>query len=279
MSKNSFFSPRVHLTVIIFHPITQFSTAACTQQLTWSNSYTNVSHFSAYCVDIINCTPEGCCCRNDGTSAGIDKAMLWTKPSPHPHHETRHFPTCIECPVVQWRDSRGNLMESAQLVHKSFAYSPWIIDICCQIEDFFFLLYVSRRFSMRQRPEWICSVQSEWDWLCGKMSALSHFFLHMYDMWKMSHSFNVRKKLAWFDTHVHIVHECPYGHFLCASWLISVGAVPEKVMCDASWVCASAWLVWMCEYPHEKGDQAHSFAVCVIKPHFPQRHAASLECN
>lgn len=78
--------PRVHLTVIIFHPITQFSTAACTQQLTRSNSYTNVSHFSAYCVDIINCTPEGCCCRNDGTRAGIDKAMLWTKPPPHHHH-------------------------------------------------------------------------------------------------------------------------------------------------------------------------------------------------
>lgn len=75
------------------------------------------------------------------------------------------------------------------------------------------------------------------------------------------------------------VHECPYGHFLCASWFISVGAVPEKVMCDASWVCASAWLVWMCENPHEKGEQAHSFAVCVIKPHFPKRQAASLECN
>lgn len=130
-------------------------------------------------------------------------------PTPNPSvshlEETRHFPTCIECPAVRWSDSRENLIESAQLVHKSFAYSPWIIDICCQIEDFFFLLYVSCWFSVRQWPERICSVQSEWDWLCGKMSALSHFFPHMYNMWKMSHSLNVRKKLAWFDTHVHIV--------------------------------------------------------------------------
>lgn len=145
---------------------------------------------------------------------------------------------------------------------------------------FFLLLYVSCWFAVRQWPEWICSVQSQWDWLCGKMSALSHFFPHMYNMWKMSHSLNVCKKacMVW-HTCISWVHECPYGHFLCAFWFISVGAVPEKVICTSSWVCASAWLVWMCEYPHERGEQAHSFAMSVIKPHFPQRQAASLECN
>ena len=66
--------------VIIFHPITQFSTAECTQQLTWSNSYTNVSHFSAHSVT--NSTPEGCCCRTDGTRARIDGGMLGTNNPP-----------------------------------------------------------------------------------------------------------------------------------------------------------------------------------------------------
>lgn len=108
-----FFFPRVHLTVIIFHPITQFSTVACTQQLTRCNSYTNVSHFSAYCVDITNCTPEGCCCRNDGTRAGIDK-VAWTNNPPllSHHEEARHPPTCTECPTVWCSDIRGNLIRS-----------------------------------------------------------------------------------------------------------------------------------------------------------------------
>lgn len=150
-----FFFPRVHRTVFIFHPITQFSAAVSTRQLTRSNSYTNASHFSAHCVDITNCTPGGSDCRNDSTRAGTDKATLWTNnPLLLSHHKkTRHLSTCIKCPTVWCIDIRGKSNQRLPdlcMYHAGFidASSLWIIDICHEIKALFFQL--SCWFSTRQ---------------------------------------------------------------------------------------------------------------------------------
>lgn len=114
LSRNFFFFfSKSTAQVIIFHPITQFSTAECTQQLTWSNSYTNVSNFSA--PSVTNSTPEGCCCRNDGTRAGIDGGMLGTNNPPPlpPRGEQASSSMHTDYPTVWCSDIRGNLIRSS----------------------------------------------------------------------------------------------------------------------------------------------------------------------
>ena len=192
--------------VIIFHPITQFSTAECTQQLTWSNSYTNVSHFSA--PSVTNSTPEGCCCRNDGTRAGIDVGHVRNQQPPASPTMRRagilqHAHWLPHC-VMQWYQRKSN--QKLPDLHISHCRA----NQCLFCMDYGYLLWNSRHFLFIYFFVWAADSPScrakvavlkagrtrARTWEDVSVCFISNFVPpHVRDsMWKMSRSLNVWQK-------------------------------------------------------------------------------------